>query len=53
MSQLAFSEEEHARLLAAKDRYGNAFVNAYNVTILLSNLVLWTGKICSSGFTRR
>jgi hypothetical protein len=41
MSLLAFSEEEHARLLAAEDRYGNAFVNAYNVAILLSNLVLW------------
>jgi hypothetical protein len=41
MSLLAFSEEEHARLLAAEDRSGNAFVNAYNVAILLSNLVLW------------
>jgi hypothetical protein len=41
MSLLASCEEEHARLLAAEDRSGNAFVNAYNVAILLSNLVLW------------
>ncbi len=50
--------KEHARLLAAEERYGNAFVTAYNVTILLSNLVLWpTGPvdrlICSSGSTHR
>jgi hypothetical protein len=41
VSLLDFSADEHAKLLAAEERYGNAFVNAYNVTILLSNLVLW------------
>lgn len=41
MSLLDYSAEEHAKLLAADDRYGNAYINAYNVTILLSDLVLW------------
>jgi hypothetical protein len=46
MSLETYSAEEHARLLAAEERYGDAFVNAYNVTILLSNLVLWpTGPV--------
>jgi hypothetical protein len=46
MSLETYSAEEHARLLAAEDRYGNAFINAYNVTILLSDLVLWpTGPV--------
>lgn len=41
MSLETYSAEEHAKLLAAEERYGNAYINAYNVTILLSDLVLW------------
>jgi hypothetical protein len=41
VSLLDYSAEEHAKLLAAEDRYGDAYVNACNVTILLSDLVLW------------
>lgn len=46
MSLLDYSVQEHEKLLAADDRYGNAFVNAYNVTILLSNLMLWPVLPC-------
>lgn len=41
MSLEIFSAEEHQRLADAESRYGNAFVNAYNTTILLSNLMMW------------
>jgi hypothetical protein len=41
MSLEIFSAEEHQRLVDAKSRYGNAFANAYNTTILLSNLMMW------------
>jgi hypothetical protein len=41
MSLEIFSAEEHQRLVDAESRYGNAFVNAYNATILLSNLMMW------------
>ena len=46
MSLLDYSAQEHAKLLAADDRYGDAFVNAYNTTILLSNLMLWPVVPC-------
>jgi hypothetical protein len=41
VSLLEYSAEEDARLAAADERYGSAYINAYNVTILLSDLVLW------------
>jgi hypothetical protein len=41
MSLELFSAEEHQKLVDAERRYGNAFVNAYNTTILLSNLMMW------------
>jgi hypothetical protein len=36
MSLEIFSAEEHQKLVGAERRYGNAFINAYNTTILLS-----------------
>ena len=41
MSLELFSAEEHQKLIDAERRYGNAFINAYNTTILLSNLMMW------------
>ena len=41
MSLELFSAEEHQKLVDAERRYGNAFINAYNTTILLSNLMMW------------
>jgi hypothetical protein len=35
MSLEIFSAEEHQRLVDAESRYGNAFVNAHNTTILV------------------
>jgi hypothetical protein len=46
LSLLDYSAQEHEKLLAADNRYGNAFVNAYNTTILLSNLMLWPVVPC-------
>jgi hypothetical protein len=36
-----YSAEEHQKLVNAEERYGNAFVNAYNTTIMLSNIMMW------------
>lgn len=41
MSLELFSAEEHQKLLDAEQKYGNAFINAYNTTILVSNLMMW------------
>ncbi|MET4312695.1 hypothetical protein [Bradyrhizobium sp. RT4b] len=41
MSLETFSAEEHQKLVDAEQRYGNAFINAYNTTVLLSNLMMW------------
>jgi hypothetical protein len=46
MSLELFSAEEHQRLIDAESKYGNAFVNAYNSTILLSNLIMWPVVDC-------
>ncbi len=41
MSLELFSAEEHQKLLDSAQKYGNAFINAYNTTILVSNLMMW------------
>ena len=41
MSLDEFSAEEHARVVGGESRYGGFYVNAYNVTLLLSNLMTW------------
>ncbi|MEW6641718.1 MAG: hypothetical protein AB1586_14535 [Pseudomonadota bacterium] len=41
-----FSAEKHQRLVDAESRYENVFVNAYNTTILLSNLMMWPVLDC-------
>jgi len=41
MSLELFSAEEHQKLVDAERRYGNAFINAYNATILVSNIMMW------------
>jgi DUF917 family protein len=41
MNPFVYSAEEHQKLLDAEDKYGNAFVNAYNTSIMLSNIVMW------------
>jgi hypothetical protein len=46
MSLELFSAEEYQRLVDAESKYGNAFVNAYNSTILLSNLIMWPVRGC-------
>jgi hypothetical protein len=46
MSLEIFSAEEHQKLVGAERRYGNAFINAYNTTILLSNLMMWPVVDC-------
>jgi hypothetical protein len=46
MSLELFSAEEHQRLVDAESKYGNAFVNAYNTTTLLSNLMMWPVVDC-------
>lgn len=40
MSLEDFSAEEHRKLLGAEEKYGAAWVNAYEATLLLSNLVM-------------
>jgi len=46
MSLELFSAEEHQKLVEAERRYGNAFINAYNTTILVSNLMMWPVVDC-------
>lgn len=41
MSLELFSADEHQKLVDAERRYGNAFINAYNTTILVSNIMMW------------
>jgi hypothetical protein len=36
-----YSAEEHQKLIDAERQYGNSFVNAYNTTIVLSNIMMW------------
>lgn len=36
-----FSSKEHTRVVEAESRYGGFYINAYNVTLLLSNLMSW------------
>ena len=42
MSLEQFSTEEHQKLLNAGAKYGDAFINTYNMTILVSNLMIWS-----------
>ena len=46
MSLHLYSAEEHQKLIDAESRYGNAFVNAYNTTIMLSNIMMWPISDC-------
>jgi hypothetical protein len=41
-----YSAQEHERVLDAERRYGNAYVNAYNTTIILSNIMMWPITDC-------
>lgn len=41
-----YSAQEHERVIDAERRYGNAYVNAYNTTILLSNIMMWPVTNC-------
>jgi hypothetical protein len=41
MSLEQFSAKEHQKVLDAEAKYGDAFINAYNATILVSNLMMW------------
>ena len=41
MSLTPFFEEEFQRVIDAENRYGNFYVNAYNATIMLSNIMMW------------
>jgi hypothetical protein len=46
LSLFDYSAQEHEKLLAAEGCYGNAFVNAYNTMILLSNHIPWPVAPC-------
>lgn len=46
MNLKQFSAEEHQKLLDAEKKYGNAFINAYNTTTLVSNLMMWPITDC-------
>jgi hypothetical protein len=46
MNPFVYSAEEHQKLLDAEDKYGNAFVNAYNASMMLSNIVMWPVNAC-------
>ncbi|NHN92439.1 hypothetical protein [Acetobacter sicerae] len=46
MSLDQFSVEEHQKVLDAEKNYGNAFTNAYNTTIFVSNLMIWPITSC-------
>jgi len=41
-----YSAIEHDRVLAAEQRYGKFYVNAYLTTILLSNIMMWPVTDC-------
>ena len=41
MSLDIFSAQEHQMVMEAADKYGDFYINAYNATILLSNIMLW------------
>lgn len=42
----AYSAEEHQRVIDAEQRYGDYYVNAYNATIMLSNIMMWPVSDC-------
>lgn len=46
MNLMQFSADEHQKLLDAEKNYGNAFINAYNTTTLVSNLMMWPIADC-------
>jgi hypothetical protein len=46
MSLAEYSAEEHRMVIDAERRYGNFYVNAYNATILLSNIMMWPVTEC-------
>jgi hypothetical protein len=46
MSIDAYSAEEHQRVIDAEHRYGDYYVNAYNATIMLSNIMMWPVSDC-------
>lgn len=46
MNLYVYSADEHQKLLDAEARYGNAFVNAYNTSMMLSNIVMWPLNAC-------
>jgi hypothetical protein len=46
MSLDLFSAQEHQMVMEAADKYGAFYVNAYNTTILLSNMVMWPVVDC-------
>jgi hypothetical protein len=41
-----YSAKEHRMVIDAEQRYGKFYVNAYNTTILLSNIMLWPVRDC-------
>ena len=46
MSIDAYSAEEHQRVIDAEQQYGDYYVNAYNATIMLSNIMTWPVSDC-------
>src|ERR1035437_2421810 len=46
MSLSGYSAQEHERVINAERRYGNFYVNAYNTTLLLSNIMMWPVTDC-------
>jgi hypothetical protein len=46
MSIESFSIDEHEMVLRAKGRYGEFFSNALDVTLLLSNIMMWPTTDC-------
>src|ERR1700733_13076315 len=46
MSIDAYSAEEHQRVIDAEQQYGDYYVNAYNATIMLSNIMMWPVSDC-------
>jgi len=41
MSLDVYSAQEHQMVIDAEHRYGSFYINAYNTTILLSNIMMW------------
>jgi hypothetical protein len=41
-----YSAEEHQMVIDAERRYGDYYVNAYNATIMLSNIMMWPVSDC-------